>query len=322
MYDEATIRSRAGAYTRSLQAAYPGASRVCYAAKAYCAPWLLRLLADEGLGLDVVSGGELYVARASGFPRERIYFHGNNKSEDELWLALDIGVHRVVVDNLEEVERLSTSGNGAAEDAGRPAARRARRGGAHARAHRHRRRRHQVRRQHSDRRRRRGAHAPSSGPGPEAASACTRTSAPRCSRSSRTSRPSSASCSCAARLRDAFGFKLEEFSPAAASACATRQTIPSRLLRRIATRALADALCAVGTAARVRDRAAEHDHRAGALDRRAVGGRAVPGRLDQAHRRRAHVRGSRRRHGRQHPTRDLRRALHGAACQPRRRTTD
>jgi diaminopimelate decarboxylase len=107
VYDEATIRNRAREYTRGLQTAYPGASRVCYAAKAYCAPWLLQLLADEGLGLDVVSGGELYVARASGFPPERIYFHGNNKSEDELWLALDIGVHRVVVDNLEEVERLS-----------------------------------------------------------------------------------------------------------------------------------------------------------------------------------------------------------------------
>jgi diaminopimelate decarboxylase len=107
VYDEATIRNRAREYTRGLQTSYPGASRVCYAAKAYCAPWLLQLLADEGLGLDVVSGGELYVARASGFPPERIYFHGNNKSEDELWLALDIGVHRVVVDNLEEVERLS-----------------------------------------------------------------------------------------------------------------------------------------------------------------------------------------------------------------------
>jgi diaminopimelate decarboxylase len=80
---------------------------VSYAAKAYCAPWLLRLLVEEGLGLDVVSGGELYVARASGFPAERIHLHGNNKSEDELWLALEIGIHRVVVDNFEEVGRLS-----------------------------------------------------------------------------------------------------------------------------------------------------------------------------------------------------------------------
>jgi diaminopimelate decarboxylase len=80
---------------------------VCYAGKAYCAPWLLRIVAQEELGLDVVSGGELYAARTSGFPPERIYFHGNNKGEDELALALEMGVARVVIDNLEEVERLS-----------------------------------------------------------------------------------------------------------------------------------------------------------------------------------------------------------------------
>jgi diaminopimelate decarboxylase len=65
------------------------------------------VLASEQVGLDVVSGGELYTARASGFPMERVYFHGNNKSEDELFQALEAGVHRVVVDNLVEVERLS-----------------------------------------------------------------------------------------------------------------------------------------------------------------------------------------------------------------------
>jgi diaminopimelate decarboxylase len=80
---------------------------VCYAAKAYCAPWLLRVIADERLGLDVVSGGELYAAQVSGFPLERVYFHGNNKSPDELAMAVQAGVHRVVVDNLEEIERLA-----------------------------------------------------------------------------------------------------------------------------------------------------------------------------------------------------------------------
>jgi diaminopimelate decarboxylase len=107
IYDEATIRRQAAAYRDSLRAAYRGESLVCYAGKAYCAPWLLRLIAAEGLGLDVVSGGELYAARQAGFPAERIYFHGNNKTPDELRLAVDMGVHRVVVDNLEEVERLS-----------------------------------------------------------------------------------------------------------------------------------------------------------------------------------------------------------------------
>src|SRR5262249_7894420 len=65
---------------------------------------------EEGLGLDVVSGGELYTARQSGFPMQRIYVHGNNKSDDELFLALEAGVHRVVIDNVEEVGRLSGLG--------------------------------------------------------------------------------------------------------------------------------------------------------------------------------------------------------------------
>jgi diaminopimelate decarboxylase len=107
VYDEATIVNRARAYRDGLKAAYPGESLVCYAGKAYCAPWLLHLIDASGLGLDVVSGGELYAAGLAGFPAGRTYFHGNNKGEDELALALDAGVSRVVVDNLEEISRLS-----------------------------------------------------------------------------------------------------------------------------------------------------------------------------------------------------------------------
>jgi diaminopimelate decarboxylase len=107
VYDEATIRGRARAYREGLGAAYPGESLVCYAGKAYCAPWLLRIVQDEGLGLDVVSGGELYAAQSVGFPPERVFFHGNNKADHELAQALEVGVGRVVVDNLEEIDRLS-----------------------------------------------------------------------------------------------------------------------------------------------------------------------------------------------------------------------
>jgi diaminopimelate decarboxylase len=107
VYDEATIRGRASAYRDALRTAYGGESLVCYAGKAYCAPWLLKVIADLELGLDVVSGGELYAAQRAGFPMGRVVAHGNNKSEDELFLALEAGVRRVVVDNLEEVERLS-----------------------------------------------------------------------------------------------------------------------------------------------------------------------------------------------------------------------
>ncbi|TME88378.1 MAG: diaminopimelate decarboxylase, partial [Chloroflexi bacterium] len=72
VYDEATIRARASSF-RDAVAAYPGRATVCYAAKAYCAPWLLRVLAELGLGLDVVSGGELHAAARADFPRDRIF---------------------------------------------------------------------------------------------------------------------------------------------------------------------------------------------------------------------------------------------------------
>lgn len=106
VYDAATIVARAGAFREALRASYPGTATVCYASKAYVAPWLLALLAPLGLGLDVVSGGELHVAARADFPRERIYFHGNNKSEAELRYALEQRVGRVVIDNLEEIALL------------------------------------------------------------------------------------------------------------------------------------------------------------------------------------------------------------------------
>jgi diaminopimelate decarboxylase len=79
---------------------------VAYAAKAYLGPALAKLLQEEGLGLDVVSGGELAVAEAVNFPAERIYFHGNNKSPEELERALAYGVGYIVVDNLHELRIL------------------------------------------------------------------------------------------------------------------------------------------------------------------------------------------------------------------------
>jgi diaminopimelate decarboxylase len=106
VYDAATIVARAGAFREALRASYPGTATVCYASKAYIAPWLLALLAPLGLGLDVVSGGELHVAARADFPRERIYFHGNNKSEAELRYALEQRIGRVVIDNLEEIALL------------------------------------------------------------------------------------------------------------------------------------------------------------------------------------------------------------------------
>lgn len=82
-------------------------TEVIYASKAFLTIAMARLIHEEGLSLDVVSGGELYTAITAGFPANRIYFHGNNKTSDELLMALDYGVHRIVVDNEQELDRLS-----------------------------------------------------------------------------------------------------------------------------------------------------------------------------------------------------------------------
>lgn len=80
---------------------------VYYAGKAFLCVELARIVAAQGLGLDVCTGGELAVARAAGFPMPRVIFHGNNKSEAELAAALEAGVGRIVVDSFEEIARLA-----------------------------------------------------------------------------------------------------------------------------------------------------------------------------------------------------------------------
>jgi len=106
IFDEATLRQQCREFVQEFRRR--AEATIIYAAKAYIGRALAALLAQEGLGLDVVSGGELAVARSVAFPPERIYFHGNNKSAQELAEALDYGVGRVVVDNFYELSLLST----------------------------------------------------------------------------------------------------------------------------------------------------------------------------------------------------------------------
>jgi diaminopimelate decarboxylase len=105
IFDEQTLRSRARGFTSALAAAYPK-PRVLYAGKAYLSPALVRILHDEGLGLDVVSGGELYGGLLAGVPASEMTFHGNNKSKRELKEAIDAGVGYIAVDNDLELDRL------------------------------------------------------------------------------------------------------------------------------------------------------------------------------------------------------------------------
>ncbi len=108
VYDEATIRAQCRAYVRALTDAYPN-SLALYAAKAYADPEFVRVVADEGLGMDAVSSGEVRVAQAAGMPMDRIVLHGNNKLPAEIDLALEAGVGRIVADSLDELVRIERS---------------------------------------------------------------------------------------------------------------------------------------------------------------------------------------------------------------------
>ena len=108
IYDRATIVYACASYFRAFQKYYHASTfKILYASKAYLAPLIAELIKQQGMGLDVVSSGEMLVAQLAKFPMERITFHGNNKSEDELRLALESGVGRIVLDNWNEIERLT-----------------------------------------------------------------------------------------------------------------------------------------------------------------------------------------------------------------------
>lgn len=109
--DEEDFRQRAREYAAAFSEGgwHEGGGHdgsVHYAGKAFLCGAVVRWLAEEGLGLDVCTGGELALALAAGFPPERITMHGNNKSADELVMGLEAGVGRIVVDSFEEIARL------------------------------------------------------------------------------------------------------------------------------------------------------------------------------------------------------------------------
>ena len=104
--DEELIRKNCKTYKNSIEKHYDGNGLVLYASKAFSCKAIYRIVKEEGLGIDVVSGGELYTALSVGFPVEKIYFHGNNKTADELCMALENDIGRIVVDNIYELELL------------------------------------------------------------------------------------------------------------------------------------------------------------------------------------------------------------------------
>jgi diaminopimelate decarboxylase len=108
LLDEADLRARCREFATAFGgSAGGGAPRVFYAGKAFLCRAMARIIAAEGLGLDVCTGGELATALAAGFPTDRIGFHGNNKSTAELDRALAAGVGRIIVDSFDEIDRLT-----------------------------------------------------------------------------------------------------------------------------------------------------------------------------------------------------------------------
>jgi diaminopimelate decarboxylase len=103
---EEDLRARAREFTRALAEHHDGPGDVVYASKAFPSTAVLRVFAEEGLGCDVASGGELHLALRAGFDPARLYLHGNAKSDAELRMALDAGVGTIVVDHPAEAERL------------------------------------------------------------------------------------------------------------------------------------------------------------------------------------------------------------------------
>ena len=105
--DEGQIRSNCRMFRHSIEKHYGGKGMVTYASKAFSCKEMCRIVAEEDLGLDVVSGGEIYTAVQAGFPAQRMFFHGNNKTPEEIAYALEAGVGRIVVDNLTELDILN-----------------------------------------------------------------------------------------------------------------------------------------------------------------------------------------------------------------------
>ena len=109
--DEDLMRDNCRAYKNAIDTYYDGHGLVLFASKALCTMYTGRLVEEEGLGADVVSGGELYTLYKAGFPMEKVFFHGNNKTPDEIELALNCGVGHIVVDNKYELELLNRIAN-------------------------------------------------------------------------------------------------------------------------------------------------------------------------------------------------------------------
>lgn len=106
VFDEDKIRDNCRGFVNSFAKYYGNNAHVHYASKAFSCVSMCKVMAEENMGLDVVSGGELVTALKAGFPSNRIHFHGNNKTDEEMRLALKSNIESIVIDNFSEFDRL------------------------------------------------------------------------------------------------------------------------------------------------------------------------------------------------------------------------
>src|SRR5699024_6427892 len=104
---EDCIRDRVKEIKEDFLGKYPN-TKAFYASKAFLTKEMARIIKDEAIGMDVVSGGELFTAMSVGFPMADIVFHGNNKSKEELKMAIENNVGRIIVDHLGEIDLIET----------------------------------------------------------------------------------------------------------------------------------------------------------------------------------------------------------------------
>lgn len=107
VFDEQVIRNACRDYKNSIDRYYDGNGMVLYASKAFSCKEMYRIANDEGIGVDTVSGGEIYTALSAGFPAENIFFHGNNKTDFELRYAVENNIGHIVIDDFGEIDRLN-----------------------------------------------------------------------------------------------------------------------------------------------------------------------------------------------------------------------
>lgn len=106
--DEDLIRKNCRDFRESIEKFYGGKGLVCYASKAFACKEMYRVVESEGCGADVVSGGEIYTAVKAGVSPEKLVFHGNNKTDEEIAMALEYNIGRIVVDNIYELKKIDT----------------------------------------------------------------------------------------------------------------------------------------------------------------------------------------------------------------------